>query len=44
MTTRRRTTRRTFLGSTSIGAAAAATSGMVPYIPWTATAFANQEA
>ena len=44
MTIRRRTTRRAFLGNTTIGAAAAATGGMVPYIPWTATAFANEAA
>jgi hypothetical protein len=40
MSTRHRTTRRTFLGNTTIGAAAATASGMVPSIPWTATAFA----
>jgi hypothetical protein len=44
MTNRRRTDRRTFLGSTTIGAAAAATAGMVPFVPWTATAFANESA
>ncbi|NCY02042.1 MAG: hypothetical protein EBX36_03800, partial [Planctomycetia bacterium] len=42
-----RTTRRGFLG-TSLGASAAvggtAATGFVPYIPWTATAFANQAA
>ena len=39
-----RTTRRGFLGTSTAGAAVAATSGMVPFIPWTATAFANQSA
>jgi len=41
MSNRNRTTRRTFLGNTTIGAAAATASGLVPYVPWTATAFAN---
>ena len=39
-----RTTRRGFIGTSAAGAAVAATSGMVPFIPWTATAFANQSA
>jgi predicted dehydrogenase len=39
-----RATRRGFLGSATAGAAAAATSGMVPYVPWAATAFANNDA
>ena len=39
-----RTTRRGFLGSAAAGAAATATSGMVPYLPWTATAFATNAA
>ena len=42
MSNRRRTTRRTFLAQTTVGAAA--TSGLVPYFPATATAFANQAA
>ena len=41
MSTRRHPTRRTFLAHTTT---AAATSGFVPYFPWTATAFANQAA
>ena len=44
MANRIRATRRGFLGTSAAGAAAAATTGMVPYIPSTATAFANQEA
>ena len=41
---RMRTTRRGFIGTSAAGAAAVTTSGFVPYIPATATAFANQEA
>jgi len=37
------TTRRGFIGTAAAGAAAA-TGGLVPYVPWTATAFANQSA
>ena len=44
MANRMRATRRGFLGTSAAGAAAAATTGMVPFIPWTATAFANEEA
>jgi predicted dehydrogenase len=44
MANRMRATRRGFLGTSAAGAAAAATAGMVPFVPWTATAFANEEA
>ena len=45
MANRMRATRRSFLGTSAAGAAAAATtSGFVPSIPLAATAFANQEA
>jgi len=43
MFARQRTTRRMFLGNSTIGAAAATASDMVPYVPWIATGYAARK-